>query len=933
MKRFFKVFFIILLVLFVTVLAIPLVFKSQLMELAKTEINKNVKATVDWADFKVSLLRGFPDLKVSLDEMTVLGIGAFEGDTLVAFDNFSVKVDLISAISGEISIKSIILDKPVIRAIALEDGSVNWDIAYPSEQVEEEEASPDTASMDMKINLREFLINNAQISYYDMKGGMFADIRDLDFSLSGNFSESFTDLDLLTSIQALSVETGGVKYLNEASLGFKALLFADMDNMKFEIRENELDLNDLVLGLEGVFSIPNETDYEVDVRFFTRETAFKTLLSMVPAVYRSDFAGLETSGSLEINGTAKGRINEAVNPDVNLNLIVKQGFFSYPDLPESVEDIHVDLKVFYDGEIEDNSTVNLENFSLKVAGNPVEARFFVRTPITDMQMNGSLNASVDLSTLKDAIPVEDMELTGMVKANLEMMGKMSDIENENYEAFKADGMLEIREVRLAGENLPMPVFLEKTTLLFSPQYVNLETFLARFGESDIQLQGRLENFIPYIFEDETISGELILTSGLLDLNEFLSGESEVVEEEVSTDTSALEVVKIPENIDFKFQASLEKVLYDKLELDDLKGLIWARDGILRMDMLSMDLLSGSMTVNGEYDSRDINSPLVDLDLGINNIDIQSAFYTFNTVERLVPLAEMADGRVSVQMEYTSFLDSTMMPVLESIVGSGALQTKSVRLERSESFTKIAGLLNKPELAKEPLEDINAYFEIREGKVLVKPFNTRLGATKITIGGSQNLDQTMDYNLDFEIPREYMGNAANDLIEDLANQAAAKGFSIEPGEDINVAIKVQGSFNDPDISLDVKQNLTNTKQQVKEAVKEKVQEEIEEVKEEVRENVDEKVNEIMAEARKQAERVKEEAGKAGEDLIGEARLRKAQLVKEAGSNPLKKVAAEKTGDALIKTAENKAKQLEEEADKQADNIMEEAEKRADEIKNK
>jgi uncharacterized protein involved in outer membrane biogenesis len=298
MKKFLKIFFIILAFLFAIILTIPFFFKADIMKLAKEEVNKNVKAQVDWSDVSISLFKGFPDLKVSLKNVSVIGVDVFKGDTLMAFDEFSVKVDLFSAFSGKINVKSILLDKPVIRAIALKDGSVNWDITYPSDEESPVVEDADTSSMDMQINLREFLVRNASIAYLDEELGVEAKIDNFNLILTGNFSEDYTDLDLTTASDEVTVIYDNVKYLNKANFGFNALVSADLVNYKFTLNNNELTLNGLVLGLEGFFGMPNDTDYDVDVRFYSKETSFKTLLSMVPAMYMSDFEGLKASGIL-----------------------------------------------------------------------------------------------------------------------------------------------------------------------------------------------------------------------------------------------------------------------------------------------------------------------------------------------------------------------------------------------------------------------------------------------------------------------------------------------------------------------------------------------------------------------------------------------------------------------------------------------------------
>lgn len=930
MKKFFKVFFIVLFVLFVIILAVPLAFKGQLMDIAKREVNKSVKAQVDWTGFHVSLFKGFPDLKVTMDDLSVMGIGAFEGDTLVAFRGFSAKVDLFSAFSGKAVVKSIILDRPVINAIAMDDSTFNWDITYPSEEVSEIEA--DTSStLDFEVNLKEFRINNARISYFDALSSTFASISDFNFLLSGNLAADYTDLDVDASADAITVDYDGIKYLNEAAFGLKALLGADLKNMKFEISDNEVRINDIVLGLEGFFEMP-EDDIDVDVKFFTRETSFRSLLSMIPAIYMKDFEDMETSGNLSLQGDARGKITDTALPEVNLNLVVSDGYFSYPDLPESVNNVAINLKVFYDGVAEDNSRIDMDKFHMEIAGNPIDMNFSVRTPMTDMQMNGALSAQLDFASLKQAIPLEDMSLNGQMNANIRMMGKMSDIENENYEAFKAEGELEIMDMKVEGESIPTPINIEKVKMIFSPQFVNLETLDARMGESDIHMNGRLENFIPYVFKNETVRGELNLRSDLLNLNELLAAETEETEE-IMEDTTALAVVEIPDNIDFRMQTRMGKVIYDKLEIENLLGIIHISDKILSMEKLNMDLLQGSMVLNGEYNTQDILTPLIEMNMDMTDIDIQSSFYAFNTVEKLAPVAEMTRGKISVDFDFVSFLDSTMSPVLNSIVGNGNLETESIKIENNETFSRIGNLINRPELANQQFKDVDLSFEIREGRVYVEPFTTRLGTTEVNISGNQGLDQTMDYDLAFKIPRDQFGNTANDFLEDLSSKARAKGFDIKPGDVVNLGVDVTGTFSDPKLSLDVKESLSSTKQQVKEAVEQRVQEEVQKVKEEVKENVNEQIDKIMKEAEAEAEKVRQAAADAGESLIGEAELRKKQLVKEAGNNPLKKIAAEKTGDGLVKTAENQAEKLKAKADKKAEAIMEAARKKAEDLKQK
>jgi hypothetical protein len=74
--------------------------------------------------------------------------------------------------------------------------------------------------------------------------------------------------------------------------------------------------------------------------------------------------------------------------------------------------------------------------------------------MSDPFTNGKLMAVIDLQTLTDVIPLEDTEIKGRIDAKLDWMGKMSSIETEKYEDFKADGTIKINDLVYRSSDLP-----------------------------------------------------------------------------------------------------------------------------------------------------------------------------------------------------------------------------------------------------------------------------------------------------------------------------------------------------------------------------------------------------------------------------------------------------------------------------------------------
>ncbi|MBP1668826.1 MAG: hypothetical protein H6Q21_1192, partial [Bacteroidetes bacterium] len=360
MKKFLKITVIVLAILFALILVVPFAFQGKILKIAKEQINKNINARVDFDRLRLSLIKSFPNVSVSLRSLTVIGLDEFEKDTLVKFNSFDATVDLISAIKMEnIKVRKIILDKPVVYAHVLPSGKVNWDITKAGA---EEETDTSVSEFTTKIELKRFEIIDGAITYRDDSSHMSASTKNFDFLLTGDLAQDFSRLDILASTDLVNVVMDGIRYLKDASLKARISVDADLKNALYVLKENEISLNDLLLKFDGNISMPNEEDIGVDLKYGLARTDFKSVLSLVPALYMKDFQGLKTNGKLQLDGYVKGTYNETMMPNAGIKLLIQDAMFSYPGLPKSAENIRVDMDGFYDGRQMDNSTLDINKF-------------------------------------------------------------------------------------------------------------------------------------------------------------------------------------------------------------------------------------------------------------------------------------------------------------------------------------------------------------------------------------------------------------------------------------------------------------------------------------------------------------------------------------------------------------------------------------------
>lgn len=935
-----------ILLILILLFTVPVIFKDKIRTKVEQVINESVNAQVKFDDYKLGFFKNFPNLSFSLNGVSVVGVDKFEGDTLAGFKSFDLVFNLGSLFKKTgYEVKSVILDQAVINAMVLKDGSANWDIAKDTTATEAvtetpvPEAETGSEPSGLKVQLKKFAIQNSSISYVDQMSDMSAYLKSLNFNLAGDMTASETELDMSLNIAEVTFIMEGTKYLNKAVIDSKIGILADLENYKFTFGENYFALNDLKLNFSGMVAMPGD-DIETDLQFGTDQTSFKTLLSLVPAIYMADFADLTTTGEFALKGSAKGVYSDADStlPDVNLSLSVKNGLISYPALPEKIKNININLEVFMNGKDMDLTTANIDLFHIELAGNPFDMTFKLKTPISDPDFIGSLTGKIDLDALSKAIPIDSISLSGVIDMAVKMAGKLSMIEKEQYESFQASGTMNIQNMLVAMIGYP-EVRINEAGFEFAPAYAAMTKGNIRVGDkSDFNITGRLENYIPYIFKNETLKGSLTLRSNMVDATDILSKIASDTTE-VEEDNTSLSVIKVPENIDFDFNALINDFSYDNIKAKNVKGHILVKDGVLSIRETGMNILGGSITMNADYDTRDTLKPTMKADFNMQSIGIKDAFSTFNTVQRLAPAAKGIEGRMNLNLAFESLLGSDMMPLIQSILGGGKLQSDEVTLVESKAYETMKGVLKLSDKYSNTFKNINASFKIKDGRVYVSPFDTKVGNIKMNVSGDQGLDQTLNYLVKTQIPRSDLGSSVNALIDNLSAQAAAFGIAYKPADVLKVNVKITGVFGKPIVMPDFggsSQDSTSggIKEVVKETVRETVDKAIDTGKDKARQEAEEQGARLIAEAEARAQQIRDESATAADKIRQEAEVQAQKLIDGAASKgAIAKMAAQKGADALRNEADKKANALVREADEKATKLVDEAKAKKEELINK
>lgn len=948
-KRILKWSGIVFITLLALLIALPYFFKDDIKQLVIDEVNKSLNAKLSMGEFDLTFVSTFPNMTIELNDTKLEGINEFKGVELANIKQFSAHVGFWNVVGGDqIEIKAIHLVEPKFDVRILKNGKANYDIVKPDSVKPVEQAEEPS---NFKLSLKEYSITNGTVKYDDQTSDMLLDIQNLNHNGKGDLTADIIDFETTTSMDKMTFNMDGVSYLSEVKTNFIVNLLMELgeNSSKFTLRENEFKLNALTFSLDGFYEMLKNSS-NMDFKINAAQATFKDFLSLIPTFYQSGYESMITKGSLDFGGFLKGKMDDKNMPAWDFKLNVANASIKYPDLPGTIKNIVIKAaSTFKGGANMDDMTVDIDKFHADFAGNTLDAKLKMRNPITDPLLIASVLANVDLASLKQVIPMGKGEsYKGKLKADVKLNGRMSAIDNGNYEAFKAAGTLELWNMRYKSKDFKEPVEIANLIFRFTPKNLNLEKLIAKTGRSDFQMNGTIDNYMGYVFREELLKGNFAFTSNYLDIDQLMGlVPAEDNKPEAATTKPAAkpaassEPVLIPDNIDFNLTTDIATVHYNKMNIKNITGGIKVKDEVATLSNLKMNTMGGSVGLSGDFTTVDHYKPAVNFAYDLKEIDVTELGTNFITIEKIAPITKYAKGKISSIFTMKSSLTSNLDPIYSSLNAAGDFSTKSLTISGFKPLEELATALKNEAYAKQTLKDVYLKFKLTDGKLSVTPFDVKLGKMNANIAGYTSLDQSINYDIKLLVPKEEIPAK---MIK-TAERALAKVNSMLPKlnlasipAQIPVKVNMIGTVTNPKINTDFKEallaatgnlkgNLENAKQAIKDTAKAIINQKINEV----REDLNAKKAQIMADAQRQADKVKAEAKKQADELKAQAKKEVDELVNKAGGNPFQKKAAEIAGNKLMKIADEKINKINAEADKKADAIMQEAKDRADKIK--
>ncbi|EMR00926.1 AsmA-like C-terminal region-containing protein [Cesiribacter andamanensis] len=498
--------------LLLLLILVPLLFKDKIFEKVDEQLAKSINADVHYNPDKISLsvLRNFPHVTAGLEDFSIVGKDRFAGDTLIAADEFKIVLNLKSVLFGDqMQIRAIEVEKPFIQILVLEDGTANYDIAIEEETLPGQE----TPAAEFNVGIQYWQINQGRIVYEDRSLPLRMLLEGVTHSGSGDFTQDIFDMETHTEARRASMVYDGIPYVTNKHLEADATISMNLPEMRFTFKDNLLELNDFAVRFDGWLAMPNDP-IEFDMQFEAPKNTFKSLLSLVPGMYNEHFENLEASGEVAFQGYLKGVYSETSMPGYRVALQVNDGRFRYPDLPEEVKGVNVDMVV--EDKAGDMKDLHLlvNQFSMNMGNNPVKGTLETRG-LQPMQVKADIDARLNLAELDKILKLDTMVMRGLFSLNLKADGVYDSLQNR-FPRTNATMALKDGYFKTASYPIPVQEFNFNGTVLnengsLEATVVNIPTFSMLVDKDRLQGRLQLQDLNDYRW-DAALQGTLDLTT-------------------------------------------------------------------------------------------------------------------------------------------------------------------------------------------------------------------------------------------------------------------------------------------------------------------------------------------------------------------------------------------------------------------------------------
>lgn len=483
------------------------------------------------------------------------------------------------------------------------------------------------------------------------------------------------------------------------------------------------------------------------------DAMIKTQINLAELDKALGIQNMDLKGQLNLDVKSKG-IFDAKNKIVPItkgNILFKNGYIKTNYYPNAITSIMLSANVLDNtGSLKDLK-IDIKPASFTFEGKPVYVAASLEN-LENIKYDIKAKGELDLDKIYQVFFQKGLDLKGFIQADVAFKGTQADAVAGNYKNLDNKGTLLLRNIKTTSEYLPKPFVIKEGVFTFNQDKMNFKDFKAVYGQSDFKMDGYMQNVIDFVLSPKGIlKGNFNINANYINVEEFMSNSgSNSTQKQTATEVKK-GVVVIPPNLNLQFNCNALKVDFEELKIQNLNGSVNVNDGKLQLKKSGFDLIGANINMDILYGNESTNKAFFELDVAAKDFDVKRAYNEVKMFREMASAAENAEGIISLEYKVKGKLNDLMQPIYPSLVGSGILSVKDVKMKGFKMFNAVSKKTGKDRIKNPNLTKVDIKTTIKNNIITLERFKFKVAGFRPRIEGTTSFDGKLNFKMRVGLP--------------------------------------------------------------------------------------------------------------------------------------------------------------------------------------
>ncbi len=485
------------------ILIAPQLFKPQIEKAVKDAAAEFVTTPVNFTDLNVSFFTNFPNLSVSLKDLSINAPKEFGNLRTVESNSVDLGIDLFSLFSDQIKFTKLYVNQGKFNVVTDSLGNFSFAIFKTSDE-------PSTDSS-FSMVLNKIHVKNTDVLYQDDQSKIKIQTQDTNISGNVQVTDKYINFETEADIKSLFFGLEQSILVDHKPLKGTINTKVILDPVSVEFNKSELLLANLPLSVLGSVAVLEKgIDFDLDVK--SNNASLENLFSLVPQEYQKWYDGMTFKGTSNIHLLLKGLMQDSVsNPDLNIKVDIANGSIAakqFQNIP--VENLHTKTELNLPQLNPDSLTVTIPEFAFNLGKGHAKGKALYKFP---MFVDADLNANLNVTQLWQTLAISGMQLKGDVVLNGTAKGnyttrsyktkqgilitEITEVPKFNVQANWTNGYFKWNEMPLAVDYLTFDLNAENTNGNYKTTKVDLKNIDIKSADDYVKGRLKIDNLIDF----------------------------------------------------------------------------------------------------------------------------------------------------------------------------------------------------------------------------------------------------------------------------------------------------------------------------------------------------------------------------------------------------------------------------------------------------